>query len=182
MKRITKPSVTTNVQACRAVTVVDIEVPSDRSLTIVRKMRHETPEMLLLALVPATAPDIAVLAIEAGASGCLCDDASVAELELAFQQLQSGFAPLCFHLAHAVLDAIRSRSMHAECPRPSLTRREKEILTLLSRGHAYASVACALGIGIGTVQTYVRRLYRKLDVASKAEAAALAVRYGWADA
>ena len=42
----------------------------------------------------------------------------------------------------------------------------------------YAETARLLGMGLGTVQTHVKAIYRKLDVSSKAEAAALAVRAG----
>jgi DNA-binding NarL/FixJ family response regulator len=166
------------VRPKRAVILIEIGDPPERGLMILRKRHRENSDKLLLALVPEAIPALAVLAIEAGASGCLCDDASIAELDSAIQQLQNGFSPLCPRVAHAVLDALRSRSIRAESPGIALTPREKEILALLGRGHAYASVAKALGIGVGTVQTHVRRLYRKLEVSSKAEAAALAVRYG----
>ena len=52
------------------------------------------------------------------------------------------------------------------------------MLELLVHGHTYADVAQALGIAEGTVQTYVKRIYEKLDVSTKAEAALLAVARG----
>ena len=56
--------------------------------------------------------------------------------------------------------------------------RELEVLQLLVHGHTYADVAGALGIAEGTVQTYVKRIYEKMDVSTKAEAALLAVARG----
>jgi two-component system nitrate/nitrite response regulator NarL len=61
---------------------------------------------------------------------------------------------------------------------PALSKRELEVLQLLVHGHTYADVASALGIAEGTVQTYVKRIYEKLDVSTKAEAALLAVARG----
>src|SRR4030042_1523469 len=61
---------------------------------------------------------------------------------------------------------------------PALSKRELEVLELLVHGHTYADVASALGIAEGTVQTYVKRIYEKLDVSTKAEAALLAVARG----
>ena len=59
-----------------------------------------------------------------------------------------------------------------------ISERELEVLELLVHGHTYADVASALGIAEGTVQTYVKRIYEKLDVSTKAEAALLAVARG----
>ena len=61
---------------------------------------------------------------------------------------------------------------------PALSKRELEVLQLLVHGHTYADVAQALGIAEGTVQTYVKRIYEKMDVSTKAEAALLAVARG----
>jgi DNA-binding NarL/FixJ family response regulator len=61
---------------------------------------------------------------------------------------------------------------------PPLSKRELEVLQLLVRGHTYADVANALGIAEGTVQTYVKRIYEKMDVSTKAEAALIAVSRG----
>jgi DNA-binding NarL/FixJ family response regulator len=62
--------------------------------------------------------------------------------------------------------------------RPALTRREREVLVLLAKGVTYEDAARVLGISLGTIQSHVKRLYRKLEVSSKAEAAAEAVRRG----
>jgi DNA-binding NarL/FixJ family response regulator len=61
---------------------------------------------------------------------------------------------------------------------PALSKRELEVLALLVHGHTYADVAVALGLAEGTVQTYVKRIYEKMDVSTKAEAALLAVTRG----
>jgi len=60
----------------------------------------------------------------------------------------------------------------------SLSPRERELLVLLAKGLSYPAIAATLGIGLGTVQGYVKRLYGKLEINSKAEAAALAAKWG----
>jgi DNA-binding CsgD family transcriptional regulator len=55
-----------------------------------------------------------------------------------------------------------------------LTQREKQVLDLLCSGASYREVARVLGIAEGTVQTYVKSLYEKLGVSSKAEAVRVA--------
>jgi LuxR family maltose regulon positive regulatory protein len=59
--------------------------------------------------------------------------------------------------------------------REPLTRREREILSLLVAAHAYASVAARLAISLSTVQSHVKSIYRKLGVCSKAEAVNVAL-------
>lgn len=75
--------------------------------------------------------------------------------------------------SRALVDAVLGHA-HAG----GLTDRERDVLTLLAQGHTYPDVARALGIGLGTVQTHVKTIYRKLDIASKAEAAVAAQRLG----
>jgi DNA-binding CsgD family transcriptional regulator len=60
----------------------------------------------------------------------------------------------------------------------SLSPRERELLVLLAKGLSYPAMAASLGLGLGTVQGYIKRMYAKLEINSKAEAAALAAKWG----
>ena len=59
-----------------------------------------------------------------------------------------------------------------------LTVREADVLRLLAKGYSYASAAANLGIHVGTVQSHVKSIYRKLGVSSKTEAAFVAITSG----
>lgn len=61
---------------------------------------------------------------------------------------------------------------------PVLTEREREVLGLLAEGYRYEQIAMRLEISLGTVRTYVVRMYRKLGVNTKSEATALGLRFG----
>ena len=63
-------------------------------------------------------------------------------------------------------------------PPAGLSPRELEVLQLLSRGRTYALIGVEMGVSIGTVQSYIKSIYRKLEVRSKASAAVAAVRLG----
>ena len=63
-------------------------------------------------------------------------------------------------------------------PPGGLSPRELEVLQLLSRGRTYALIGAEMGVSIGTVQSYIKSIYRKLEVRSKASAAVAAVRLG----
>ena len=55
---------------------------------------------------------------------------------------------------------------------PNLSPREREVLELLARGYLYKEIADNLGISVPTVNTYIRRIYEKLQVRSRAQAVA----------
>jgi DNA-binding CsgD family transcriptional regulator len=59
-----------------------------------------------------------------------------------------------------------------------LTPRETDVLVLLAKGFPYMEISRLLGVGLGTVQGHIKRLYAKLDVNNKAEAAVEATRRG----
>jgi DNA-binding CsgD family transcriptional regulator len=59
--------------------------------------------------------------------------------------------------------------------RPTLTRREVEVLRLLARGRSYGAIATQLGMSVHTVASHVRKLYLKLDVHTAAAAVMRAV-------
>lgn len=81
----------------------------------------------------------------------------------------------------SVNDLSTAPATPAPPPPPSsggLTRRERDVLILLAKGLQYADIGRALGIRLGTVQCHIKRLYSKLDVNSKAEAALVAASLG----
>jgi DNA-binding NarL/FixJ family response regulator len=82
-----------------------------------------------------------------------------------------GGAPMSGSVARKVVTTFRQ-------PTPTgagdlkLSEREEEVLRLLARGHRSKEIADELGIGTGTVNTYVRHIYEKLHVRSRAQAVA----------
>ena len=66
-------------------------------------------------------------------------------------------------------------------PAGALSAREAEVLRLVARGHTLEEVAQALGVSRHTVRSFVRRIYDKLQVGTRAEAVRAAARQGWLD-
>lgn len=170
--------------------VVDMRLPGMSGPETIRALRERLPELPVLVLTVFEDPEIILAAIQAGASGYLLKGSPLSEICGAVEQITEGLSPLSQRVARHLLDHLRpakaSTAMKpAETAPPSpttrldsLSEREQEVLDLLARGQAYGDIARALGIGVGTVQTYVKRIYRKLEVSSKAEAAWVARRDG----
>src|SRR5690606_37904706 len=140
----------------------------------IRRLRKLLPDLPVLVLTVFEDPEVIIAAIEAGASGYLLKGGPLSDIARAVEQIAEGLSPLSEKVARHLIDRLRA-------PRPSgpaapsrldvLTERERQVLDQLARGESYADIARSLGIGHGTVQTYVKRIYRKLEVTSKAEAA-----------
>ncbi len=121
--------------------------------------------------------DHVLACLDAGAAGYLTADLDATQWKRALQDAAEGRAPLSADVSKLLLPLLRDRRETVEPP-VDLTDRERNVLSLLVHGHAYAAIADALGIGLGTVQSHVKNLYRKLDVCTKAEAATIALRQG----
>ncbi len=115
-------------------------------------------------------------AIRAGAHGYLLKEWTPTQIVNAIRSAAVGGAPMSPSIARLVLESLRERTQDDEGP--ELTGREREVLALLCEGRTYREVGAALEIAVGTVQTHVKMIYGKLEVASKAELAAVAFRRG----
>lgn len=159
------------------VLLVDLGLPDRWGTEVIRLCRSLQPECDVMVL--SIFGDVAhmVQAFEAGARGYLIKDGSEEELARHVLDLRAGGAPMSPLIASQLLTRWQQsegrRTMLAREADPrtdSLSRREREVLQLVSRGCTYQETGQHLGISIATVQTHVRGIYGKLDVHNKAEA------------
>jgi DNA-binding NarL/FixJ family response regulator len=158
------------------VALVDLGLPGLSGQDTIRRLRSGRPSLPVLVLSAVENPTQIVGAFEAGASGYLLKGGPLPEVARAVEQVRDGLAPISPTIARHIVATLRRREQSA--PRDRLTTREHEILSLLVGGHAYAAIAQALEIGLGTVQGHIKSIYRKLEVSSKAEAVGVALTEG----
>ena len=167
-------------RALRAdVAIVDLGLPGLSGEATIRRLRAEVPSLPVLVLTVFEEPQRIVGAIQAGAQGYLLKGEGIDAICRSLHDVMNGLAPLSAAVAKSLLDTVAGTAPPA-LPEP-LTVREREVLVLLVDGHSYDSSARSLGITLGTVQTHVKSLYRKLEVNSKAEAVLSAVRHRLVD-
>lgn len=181
------------------VLVVDLGLPDIPGAELTRRLMAlpDPPEVVVLTAHGER--EMALEALKAGACGYLLKG-SANDLPQAVRIAANGGSVIAPAIARYLLDEVRvpgtgshegaslgeygcrevavSEALAPKDERPSLTRREREVLALLARGTTYDDAARLLGISLGTIQSHVKSLYRKLEVSSKAEAAAEAVRRG----
>jgi len=95
----------------------------------------------------------------------------------AIQEAAAGGMPMTPFVARHVVDMFRRHAPSVE-QRTDLTKREQEILSLLAEGSNYAMVGEKLFISLDTVRNHIRHIYEKLQVHSKSQAVAKALRQG----
>jgi two-component system, NarL family, nitrate/nitrite response regulator NarL len=161
------------------VALVDLGLPKMSGEDVIASIRSELPKTACIALTAVDIPARVLGALRAGAAGYILKPFHASELARAVEEVLSGeAAPISPRAAKVLLSELRNDPPDQRQNGPALSKRELEVLELLVHGHTYADVASALGIAEGTVQTYVKRIYEKMDVSTKAEAALLAVARG----
>ena len=114
-------------------------------------------------------------ALKAGASGYLLKNTGLFQLIEALKELYNGGSPMSANIARKLVTLFREEHADAE-PSRGLSKRENEILQLLSKGLLYKEIADQLGISVGTVRQHIHKIYEKLHVNSKSEAVAKAFK------
>lgn len=159
--------------------VVDLGLPDGSGVEIIRRLAADWPEVL--PVVATIYDDDAHLfdAIAAGARGYVLKDEEPDLMMAYLRRIERGEPPLSPSIAHRLLAHFRSAA-RALPDEAGLTPRELETLTLLARGLTVAEAAMRLGLKPMTVAGYVKIIYQKLNVSSRAEATREAIRRGLA--
>ena len=138
-------------------------------------MRRTHPHVPVLALTVFDTDDKVLKALCAGASGYVLKNLPPARLLESLQEVAAGGAPMSPEIARRVVRLFREFKPAAGA-NYHLTRQETELLKLLADGHHKKTAAQAMGISINTVSFHLKHIYEKLQVHSKTEAVAKALR------
>ncbi|HMB92191.1 MAG TPA: response regulator transcription factor [Rhodothermales bacterium] len=156
------------------VVLMDIELPGIDGIEGVRRLKSTTPSAHAIMLTVHEDSDRIFEAVCAGASGYLLKSASADDVLTAIDQVLRGGAPMDGQIAAKVLHMFQ----RIATPRGEydLTEREKEILHLLVEGFTKKEIAAQLFVSYYTVDTHCRNIYAKLQVHSRSDAVARALR------
>lgn len=159
------------------VALVDINLPGMSGIECVVKLKARLPGLHVLMLTTYEDSDLIFDSLRAGASGYLLKNMPPQDLVAAVAEVQAGGAPMSMQIARKVVQHFhRAQGTADDVER--LSPREYEILGLLAKGRLYKEIADQLGITLGTVRTHQRRIYEKLHVQSRTEAAVKFLQLG----
>jgi DNA-binding NarL/FixJ family response regulator len=161
------------------VALMDLLMPGMDGVAATAAITQRHPEVQVVAMTSFTQADLVHDALQAGAAGYLLKDAEADEVAAAIRAARRGEV----HLDPAIAKQL-TRSLVA--PRPqrvsALTGREREVLVLVAQGLSNRQIADSLVISERTARTHVSNILGKLGVASRTQAALLAIGEGIASA
>lgn len=155
--------------------LVDLGLPDGSGLAVIRRIVHQAPAAVVVVSSVFADDEHVFPALRAGARGYLLKDQPTEDLVPLLRGIVNGQPPLSPAIARRLLAFFGPAQQDAE----SLTPREIEVLSLIAKGLTTIKVAAALGISPHTAAGYVKEIYRKLSVSSRAEATLEAARRGF---
>lgn len=159
------------------IALVDLGLPDGSGIELIEDILRHSPATLCVVASIYNDDRHIFPALRAGARGYLLKDQPVAAIVAALTGIHAGQPPLSPAIARRMLSFFQPAQT---IPAPVLTERETDVLRFIAKGMTQPETARLLGISVHTVAGYVKDLYRKLNVSSRAEAALVARDIGLA--
>jgi DNA-binding NarL/FixJ family response regulator len=163
--------------------LVDLGLPDGSGVDVVDKLREVQPECQSVVVTIHDDDDHLFPALQAGAYGYILKEQARELIAEQLQRISQGEPPLSPSIARRVISYFATQAKHQPAtpnvlPDVQLTERESEVLLRVAKGFTLPEIAVQLGLSRHTIADYVKQIYRKLNVSSRAEAALEAQRLG----
>ncbi len=153
------------------IVLMDIFLPRMSGIECTGRLKTLLPNTQILILTGVEDDELVFMALKAGADGYLLKRTKPEDLRAAMVNVLNGGAPMTSEIARLVVQSFRMSSRLAK-PAVRLSVREEEVLILLSKGYSNKEIAAQLSIGVETISSHLKHIYKKLHVRSRAEAVA----------
>ena len=165
------------------VLLCDLGLPDGDGLSLIAKTAKLFPDIDIIVVTMFADQRKVLDSIRAGARGYLLKGERPDLCVDSIREIRNGGSPISPIIARQLLKRLQPPSPIAgEAPLEPLSEREMRVLDLLARGFSYAECASMLSVSSHTIGTFVKRIYRKLEVNSRAEAVFEASSRGILDA
>jgi DNA-binding NarL/FixJ family response regulator len=171
-----------------AMVLVDLGLPDGDGVDLIRSLNAADPALPILVISTWSTEEIIVNALQSGATGYMLKDRDDAEIGLSIRSALRGGAPIDPFVARRILQLLGEgapaatpapRQPAASAPASPLSRRETEILQLVSKGLTNLEISELLALSRLTVECHIKNIYKKLAVRSRTEALFEARASGW---
>jgi two-component system, NarL family, response regulator LiaR len=162
------------------VIVMDVRLPRLNGVEATRAITTRYPRIKVLILSAYEDDSYIFPLLDAGASGYLLKTSSSTELASAIRLVFAGQMALSPRISAKIVNRLGGRQAYRgeDMPR-GLTEREMDVLKAAAQGKSNKDIALILNISTQTVQVHLRNIFDKLDVNSRSEAVAHAIKHGW---
>jgi DNA-binding NarL/FixJ family response regulator len=160
----------------------DLGLPDGSGVDVVSALRESQPECQSVVVTIHDDDDHLFPALQAGAFGYLLKEQPREQIAEQLKRMSQGEPPLSPSIARRVISHFASQTRQQErmvdMPHVALTERENEVLLRVAKGFTLPEIGVQLNLSRHTIADYVKQIYRKLNVSSRAEAALEAQRLG----
>jgi two-component system response regulator NreC len=162
------------------VILMDLSMPTMNGIEAVREIIKRTPHAKIIALTQHNTGIFIQEAFEAGVKGYVLKDCPEGELYTAIDTVMAGKTYLSPDISNLIVAGYvgGGKALKGGSPTESLSRREREILTMIAEGRRTNEIADRLFISVKTVQKHRSNLMRKLDLHNVAAVTAFAMKHG----
>ncbi|MBV9231298.1 MAG: response regulator transcription factor [Chloroflexi bacterium] len=159
--------------------LIDVRMPEMDGLTTCRAIKQECPETSVIFVTMYENPEYLFEALRAGAGGYVLKDISQRDLMNAVRTVLRGESMLNKEIVVQLLRHMENDpSQEEELPPGRLSKREREVLQLLTRGETNREIAQHLFLSVSTVKIHVEHILAKLGVSDRTQAAVRAIERG----
>jgi DNA-binding NarL/FixJ family response regulator len=154
------------------VLLVDLQLPDGNGIDLIHAASQRLPHCEIMVVSVFGDQRHVLESIAAGATGYLLKDTTAGEIVEQIRVLRAGGSPVSPVIARQLLNRLSGDESPAaaEPGQLMLSEQETSVLSLAAKGYSYDEIARLMSVSPHTVQTYVKRSYRKLHVHSKVEA------------
>ena len=158
------------------VVLMDLKLPDMSGTVAIRRILMDRPDVRVLVFSVHNDNELVIQAIDAGATGYILKSSSLEEVFKSIRTVNSGEEVIGPAVAKSLVNGALTRGRASPGPDDLLSKRELEVLKLLSDGFTLQDIAEKLGLSPNTIKTYNQRIMGKLDLHSKNELFKYAVR------
>ncbi len=156
---------------CPDIVVTDINLPGKSGIEAIVELKEVLPETQFIMFTIYEDNDLIFDALKAGASGYILKNTSSEKIVESVIDLYNGGSPMSPIIARKVIASFNAPAPYIDqTVNQLLSKREQEVLELLSKGFLYKEIADKLFISLSTVKRHLNHIYVKLHVQNKTEA------------
>jgi DNA-binding NarL/FixJ family response regulator len=160
------------------IALIDLGLPDGSGVDLIREITQSLPQCQCVVTTIYADDRHLFPALRAGATGYLLKDQPKERVVAALRGIASGEPPLSPVIAQRLLRVFGADQNDAASQDSPLSNRERETLVLIAKGYKLPEVAEQLGVTRNTAAGFIKSIYRKLNISSRAEATLEAARMG----
>jgi len=153
------------------VVLMDIHLPDRSGIECTARLKQMLPDTQVVMITVYTDTEKVFQALRVGASGYLLKRSSPGQILEAIREVRLGGVPMTREIARKIIETFQAPPSSTQ-KNIALTRREMEVLELLSKGCSNKEIAQGLSISVDTVRYHLKQIYEKLHLRSRTEAVA----------